>query len=394
MKKTSKFIAYFLAFILPFGSINPFNLSAVKYVDSYVGNEQMGFAPILFAICCLLALFDTRIYKHNRKMKKFLWPLGILFAALASASVINVSESCEFPTMYLLKFMAVEGGFYIMALYFTEYPQTLKSSMLIYAYTCVAIILAYFAGLLDDFGYVSKGRLWLFGENPNTFSFLMSLGAIILTNKFNQGNRMPVLLKTFDIIGITLLLLYIVLSGSRGSFLIVIICITILLFTNKIARRVYVTIPVVVIAFALGYQYYNSHQDEISIFNRFANTEEDERIKLQEQSIELFLEKPLLGHGVNGYKNQMWLRYHDSRDSHNVVITTTAMSGIVGGFSLSLFLLFLLRISWRNRDNDMLGIVVCIDVLLMSMKTGGVLTFAMMWYTYATVVAMSYSRKI
>ena len=391
MKRISKYVSYFLAFLLPFGSINPFNMSSVADVDSRM-SEQMGFTPILFAICCLMALFDTSIYKHNRKIKKFLWPLGILFAALASASAINSGGSYEFPLMYLLKLLAVEGGFYIMALYFMEYPKTLKISMLIYAYTCVAIMAAFYSGLLSRYSYISNGRLWIFGENPNTFSFLMSLGTIILANKFNYKPtkskfRIPV--KILDIIAICSLLMYIVLSGSRGSFLIVILCMAILLFNRKMIKKFYITIPIVVCALAAGFYYYSAHQEEISIFKRLTRATEDERTELQQWTFELFTEKPILGYGVNGYKGEMMKRHHEGRDSHNVAITTLAMSGIVGFTALMVYLFYLLKISWKNRAREMLAFVFFIDVVLMSMKTGGVLTFAMMWYSYAMVVALA-----
>lgn len=392
MKRLSKYVSYFLAFLLPFGSINPFNLSAVADVDSRM-SEQMGFTPILFALCCILALFDGNIYKHHFKIKKFFWPLSIILFSLTIASVMYTEHAASFPTTYLLKLLAVEAGFYIMALYFMEYPDTLKKSMLIYAYTCVAIIFAFFGGFLKNYSYVSNGRLWIFGENPNTFSFLMSLGALMLANKFNQNNRTSVFVKMIDIIGITLLLIYIVLSGSRGSFLIVIICMAILLFTRKLIRKAYITIPITVMAIAAGYYYYSAHQDEISIFNRLTRTADDERSELQAQSLDLFLEKPLLGFGVNGYKEQMLLRHQETRDSHNVIITTTAMSGIVGGTALIVFLFYLVQMGWRERTRDWLAFVICLDVLLMSMKTGGVLTFAMMWYSYSMVAALSSINK-
>lgn len=391
MKRLSKYLFYFLAFLLPFGSINPLDLTAVADVENRM-DEQLGFTPILFALCCVLALFDGTIYKHQRKIKLFLWPLGILLTSLAIASVLYKGQIISFPSTYLIKLFAVEIGFYVMALYFIEYQVTLRKSMLIYAYTCVAIILAFFGGFLNNYSYVSNGRLWIFGENPNSFSFLMGLGTIILTNKFNQIGKESNIVKVFDIISICLLLLYIVLSGSRGSFLIVSICMVILLFNKRLLHKAHITIPIFIIVIFSGYYYYDAHQDEISIFNRMSNISSDERGELQSQSLELFFEQPLLGYGVNGYKEQMLIRHYETRDSHNVLITTAAMSGVIGGFALSVFLILLLHMSWKNRVFDWLGFVICVNVFLMSMKTGGVLTFAMMWYSYAIVVALSTNK--
>ena len=388
MKKLSAYLLYFLAFLLPFGSVNPFNLSAVVDVNGRM-SEQMGFTPVMFTICCVFAIFDFRIFKHNRKIKQILWPLCILFFALFFASFLNLEQYNTFPINYLLKLLAVEAGFYIMSLYFIEYPQILKVSMLIYAYTCVIIIFAFFGGFLKSYSFVSKGRLWIFGENPNTFSFLMSLGAIILANKYNNNNNNNIGIRIFDIIAITSILLYIVLSGSRGSFLIVVVCMIILFFNKKMLKKSYITIPVVLFIFVAGTYYYNIHQEEISIFDRLTRTADDERKVLQKQSFELFLERPLIGYGINGYKGEMMRRHHESRDSHNVAVTTLAMSGIIGFSALTFFLFYLIRISWKKKSYEILSFVFCIDVLLMSMKTGGVLTFTMMWYSYAMVVALA-----
>lgn len=397
MNKIIRFSYYFLAFLLPFGSVNPFNLSAIEDVSGHM-TEQMGFAPVVFALCCLLSYFDRSIFKYHARVKELIWPLAILFSMFTIASTINVGELGVFPAVYLLKLLAVEAGFYVIALYFMKYPQNLERSMLIYAYTCVAIIIAFFTGLLSRYSFVSNGRLWIFGQNPNSFSFLMSLGAIFLAYQFNQKQanhyrvKFGFVMKFFNIVSIVLLLLYIVLSGSRGSFLIVIVCMAILLFNKRMLKKAWISVPVIIVAISVGFYYFSSHQHQISLFNRLSETENDERTVLQRQTIGLFFEKPVTGWGVNGYKREMKKRYHENRDSHNVVITTFAMAGIIGGFALLSYMYRIGILCWRNRKYNLLALVMFLDVFLMSMKTGGVLTFSMMWYAYAMVAALAYEN--
>lgn len=398
MKKISAVLLYFLAFLLPFGSVNPFNMSAIENVDEHM-TEQMGFAPIVYALFCLLSCFDQDIFKYRARMKGFIWPLVFLLTTLAFASMMDVGETGAVPLVYLIKLFVVEVGFYVMALYFMKYPQNLERSMLVYAYTCVAILFAFFIGLLSRYSYVSNGRLWLFGQNPNSFSFLMSLGALILAYKFNQkrSNHYRVKFFTFtikiiDILSIILLLLYIVLSGSRGSFLIVIVCMAILFFNKRMLRKAWISVPIILAAISVGLHYYSSHEQEISLFNRLSETENNERTVLQTQTVGLFLERPVTGWGVNGYKSEMKKRYNENRDSHNVVITTFAMAGIIGGVALLFYLCRIAILCWMNRKYNLLALVLFLDVFLMSMKTGGVLSFSMMWYAYAMVVALAYEK--
>ena len=398
MKKITTVLSYILAFLLPFGSANPFNLSAIEDVDGHM-TEQMGFAPVVFALCCLLSYFDKDIFIYRARMKDFVWPLLLLITTLTFASMMDVCGTGVVPMVYLIKLLAVEAGYYVMALYFMRYPQNLERSMNVYAYTCVAIILAFFTGFLSRYSYVSNGRLWIFGQNPNSFSFLMSLGAIFLAYKFNkkksyhfQIKMFGITIKILDILSIILLLLYIVLSGSRGSFLIVTVCMAILFFNKRMLKKAWLSVPVIIAAISVGFYYYSSHQQDISLFNRFSNTENDERAVLQRQTIGLFSERPVTGWGVNGYKSEMKYRYNENRDSHNVVITTFAMAGIIGGIALLTYLFRIAILSWRNRKCNLLALVMFLDVFLMSMKTGGVLTFAMMWYAYAMVTALAYEK--
>lgn len=398
MKKITIVLSSFLAFLLPFGSANPFNMSAIEDVDGHM-TEQMGFAPVVFALCCLLSCFDKDIFIYRARMKDFVWPLLLLITTLTFASMMDVGGTGVVPIVYLIKLLAVESGFYVMSLYFMRYPQNLERSMHVYAYTCVAIILAFFTGFLSRYSYVSNGRLWIFGQNPNSFSFLMSLGAIYLAYKFNKKKSyhykikiIGISIKILDILSIILLLLYIVLSGSRGSFLIVTVCMAILFFNKRMLKKAWISVPVIIATISVGFYYYSSHQQDISLFNRFSNTDNDERAVLQRQTIGLFSERPVIGWGVNGYKSEMKYRYNENRDSHNVVITTFAMAGIIGGIALLTYLFRIAILSWRNRKCNLLALVMFLDVFLMSMKTGGVLTFAMMWYAYAMVTALAYEK--
>lgn len=384
-------IFFFLAFLLPFGSANPFNLSVLADVDGQMG-EQMGISPVVFAVACICAVSDKKIFKHYSRIKTFILPIVLFYLSLVVASLFYFAPGISFPIVYLLKLIAVLAGFFIVSLYFIEYPQTLQISMAIYAYTCVAVILAFFAGPLQEYSYVSGGRLWIFGQNPNSFSFLMSLGAVFLASKFNTDNKTPKIVKGVDAIGIISLLLYIILSGSRGTFLIVILCLALLLL-KKIVKNIWLTAPLILCVAWGGFYYYINHEDEISIFTRLSNTDDDERLTLQKHTIDIFFEYPLLGCGVDGYKNEMRKRFGEERDSHNVIVSTLGMSGLCGGASFVTFLFLLGSYSWKRKSHNILPIVLFIQTLLMSMKTGSVLPYTMMWYTYAMTVALA-SNKI
>ncbi len=385
MKLISRFLFYLLAFVLPFGSINPFNLSSVENVDNAVSN-QMGITPVLFVLCTFVAVLNRDTFRNISVVKKMVLPLVVFFVTITAASFIY--GSYDFPWFYILKLMADIAAFCILSLFFIRHINILNVSLKIYAYTCTIIVIAFFAGFIDNFLFYSNGRLWLFGINPNTFSFLMGFGALIIADSFNHPNKRKLGL-IIRIVSIVLIVIYIIMSGSRGTFLTVLVCMFIVLY-KKAKSRFYIIIPVVALGiFAVDF-YYHSHQDNISLFERLSDTGDDARTELIQRTLTLYSEKPIIGYGINGFYEQMSTRYHDVRDSHNVIITNMGMSGTIGSMAFILFLFYMFRVCWSNRKRNILGLVLFADVFLMSMKTGGVLTFAMMWYAYAAIVAISF----
>ena len=388
MKLITKYLFYLLAFTLPFGSINPFNLSSVQDVDSLVSN-QMGIFPVLLALCTFFAVLNKDIFRNTSAVKKLLRPLIVFFVTITMASIFY--GLYDFPMVYLLKLLADIVAFYILSLFFIRHINILDTSLKIYAYTCVLIVLAYFAGFLDNFLFYSNGRLWIFGINPNSFSFLMGFGALIIADSFNHPNARKIEL-IINIVSIVFIVIYIIMSGSRGTFLTVLACMFIVLY-KKMESKFYIFIPMVVISLFVVVSFYHSHQDEISLFERLSEVEEDSRTELIQRTLTLYSERPIIGYGVNGFNEQLWTRYHDARDSHNVIITNMGMSGTIGVVAFVTFLIYLFRVCWKNRKHSLLGLALFADVFLMSMKTGGVLTFAMMWYAYAAVVAISLAQQ-
>lgn len=388
MKLITKYLFYLLAFTLPFGSVNPFNLSSIKNVDG-ISSEQMGITPVLLALCFFFALLNRDIFRNTLAVKKLLLPLIIFFVTITMASTFY--SLYDFPMVYLLKLLADIAAFYILSLFFIRHINILDTSLKIYAYTCVLIVLAFFAGFLNSFLFYSNGRLWIFGINPNNFSFLMGFGALIIADSFNHPNTRKIE-QMINIVSIVLIVIYIIMSGSRGTFLTVLACMFVVLY-KKMKSKFYIIVPIVVICIFASMSFYYSHQDEISLFERLSEIGDDSRTELIHRTLTLYAEKPIIGYGVNGFNEQLSTRYDDLRDSHNVIITNMGMSGTIGAIAYIAFLFYMFRVCWSNRKRSIFGLVLFADVFLMSMKTGGVLTFAMMWYAYAAIVAISFVKQ-
>lgn len=387
MRTFTKFAFYLLAFIMPFGSINPFNLSAIQGVESQ-NIEQQGILPYIFALCVMLAFADWRVRRHAKDVKGFILPLSVLFAALLFSSLIYASGFTNYISFFL-KLLAGEIGFLIIAQYFIEYPSEMNRSLMIYAYVCVGIVTAFFLGLLNGYYYISKGRLWLFGMNPNIFSFLMGWSILIFTNDIARS-KMSKLWMSVKIAAIFIVFLYILLSGSRGTVIILGVCMILLIY-EKMKRYILYVIPVVLLLSWMTVSFVSNHIEDISIVERFMLLKEgdDDRSTLLKQAYSLFEENPIIGLGRNGYVEQRLMRFNEERDSHNMFLSVAVMSGIIGLMALLSYLFLLGKKCLRVFRKDSMGAVCFLYVLLMTQKTGDVITFSMMWYCFAVVVALT-----
>lgn len=384
LSKITGFLYCLLAFLLAFGSANIFELGSLRNVSEAV-TSQNSYSPIVFATCALVSLFDKRVIIRILKMGRFVIPLIILLLSIIIGDVLYDSAGIETEYFYYLKLFIAFFGFIVFSSYFTEYPTVLKLSLNVFAWTCTLIVLAYFGGFLDQFSFFSNGRLWLFGENPNSFSFLMGIGALshlfflLERGKFN----------IFRIVSILILLFYIILSGSRGSLLICLISMGIILIPF-IKNHLLASFLLAVIISCVAFVFIQSIMNQVTIFERMSTlTQEDERQVLLANSFSLFEERPFFGFGRHGYVTERLVRFNDYRDAHNVLVSVLAMGGFFGGVALLWFIVLLFNGTRKVMKKSLVPLSLFIYVFLISMKTGEILSYSMMWYTYAVVFAYS-----
>ncbi len=388
LSKITGFLYCLLAFLLAFGSANIFELGSLRNVSEAV-TSQNSYSPILFATCALASLFDKKVFSRITKMGRYIVPLLVLFIAIVVGDVIYDSSGLEQEAFYYLKLFVAFTGFIIFSLYFVEHPVILVRSLNVFAWTCTLIVIAYFLGLLDPFSFFSNGRLWLFGENPNSFSFLMGVGALVHLYSLLEGKRFNIL-RFFSIL---ILLFYIILSGSRGSFIMCLLSMVIVL-VPFIKKHFIVSIILALVVSCVAFVFVQSVMSKVSFFERMNSlTQEDERQILISNSFSLFEERPFFGFGRHGYVVERLVRFNDNRDAHNILVSVLAMGGFFGGIALLWFIVLLFNGTRKVIKKSLVPLSLFVYVFLISMKTGEILTYSMMWYTYAVVYAYTSKSK-
>lgn len=384
MKKIIEVLYLILAFLSPFGSANIFNLGQYS---TRLDSDDGGILPVFFGLCTIVSVCDKSIRKHFSFIRPIIVTLVLFVATLLLGELLYCNGN--FGYVYFIKLCVAIFGFVMMTQTFIAYPLILKRSLLVYSLTTLGIVLAFFLGFLENSYYYSNGRLWFLGVNPNTYSFMVGFAIINFVIYIHQ-NDTTIRNKILSAISIAPLFFFLLLSGSRGSLLFLLLAIIIIYYK----KLIYLVIVGVLSLVLLGTYLSNSNY-EISTFDRMSQIGSgSEREVLIERTMTIFKQSPVLGVGPTGYKSNMLLRYNEERDSHNVMISNLALGGVLGTLFYLFFLIQLLKLVNIPSRYKLYSIAIYIYMTLVSLKTGNVLTYSLMWYIYAIVLSLSYVGRL
>ena len=147
-----------------------------------------------------------------------------------------------------------------------------------------------------------------------------------------------------------------------------------------------------VILLGIAVSLISSRHSEFSLFSRLENSfeygETGGREKLNSYSLQIFEESPLIGKGTIGYSKEMSVKFNEYRSVHNLYIYVLATSGIIGFSLFMFFMMTLLTKSIQIRKSNHLPLIIFGYVFLLAYKTGGVLTYLLMWYLFAVIISI------
>lgn len=386
--------------LLALGTWNPF-LPATN-----IENENSGFSLAQIYSVVFIAYLYYNIFLSYRQLRFVSWEKYIVLfylTLLLSTFYWSLNELSLSTTLFFLKFFLSVSLCFLLPEIFIRNKKYLYYSLVAFSITCALISLLFSVGLLNEFVYISKGRIFIFGENPNstsgriTIAFLLLL-YLIFKNPLNWGRKRFCLILLFFP-----MLMMIIASGSRGSFLILCLGIIVFLLLNPSVNIVkkYAILICTIIAIGVTVSFITSENVEYALFYRLENSfkygDSSGREKLNSYSIQIFEEYPLIGKGVIGFTEEMNLRFNEVLTVHNLYIYILATSGIIGFIFFISFLVILLIKSIRIRRLNHLPLVIFVFIFFLAYKTGGILTYLLMWYLFAVIISFIdlelYERK-
>lgn len=376
------------------GSFNPFAIHNGIDHDDYGASSPISLVVQALFICWIFKESASQLKYNKSSIPLFCFYILFLISSLVYMPYENLTDTI----IYLIKIFLCLALFTSLPIVLYRDENAITTTMMVYALTMAIISILFLAGALDSLSYWSKGRAFILNENPNTTSSRLSLGFLFIIylttwNPAKWGNwRWLLLLLELP------LLLTIMATGSRGSFIITTFSLIIymLCFPMKdiVKKSIIITISSIVVAIAIILMI--QENSEFSLFERLTDSIEShgnrEREKLIDETKQIISDYPIFGSGCSGYKQEMLMRFHENRIVHNIFWHVFAISGIVGGLFFMGFFINLIYKTFKARSKNPMAFTLICYTFLLGYKTGGALSYIIIWYALALSLTLCYCQ--
>lgn len=383
-----KYSLYLLSIVMALGTINPFNLAGSTREQAV---QSFWIYPALFLVF-LSYVLDGKINKIKYKsILSCTWFLIILFFIILISDIFYNIENClkfSIDILYYIKLFINIISYFVIAKLFVR-TKDINNNLFIYSIVMVLAILPF----IFQISYFSKcfmfsnGRLWMYGENPNTFSLRLSIAVVYFV--YSLFNSIYTKIGRFIIVVFILLMSYmILLSGSRGSLVVLFLSLLLLFWNNLSINQIFkYCIPFCIMIVAIIPTVIDFEQ--FVVFERFQQFASSgySREEYMKQAIEIWRMWPIIGCGNGGYENEKLIQFNEDHDSHCIVTSILAMGGILGIFCFIGFIIREIISLYRIAKITYLPMIIFILIFIVSLKTGGIITYFFMYYIYALCMA-------
>lgn len=346
-------------------------------------NLDFLFTKISSAVLIFFSLFDLKFWKSLKSIKHYGFLLLIFFLILTYSNFINKTQAFNeyFDYLFFLNILI----FLALGSNFNRDTELVSKTFFVFLVGNLILTVLYFLGMgQTDLSPELEGRASIFGNNQNYLGLSLTLSSLyILYNLFFcQNSKLKIILYLFAILPISY---FMILTGSRTSFLLFILGIVFLVFQSKKISKIYkflfflfftiITIQLLIL-----------FKDKLDIFQRLTATLEDgdsaNRDVIWSGLLYFFSDFILFGVGKTGY-----LRMIGDLSPHNAFLEVLIYTGIIG---LSIFLLFIISLfkntlNINSKSNNCFPILIFIGVLGI-LITGQLFDQKVIWYFMACLI--------
>ena len=363
------------SFFLAFGSYDPLFSPTGSY--SVIIISVMLFIFIFFVMCWEIIL---------RKFSLSIFYLFLILYIFTFSSVAYGDANFD-KDIFNYKFFVCILFFLALTEYLKINPKYIHYSLMMFSFGVIIFVLLLYTFLSNGLE-LNNGRLLVFGENPNSTSSRFTIAFIYVVYLcFHNPFRWN--LSRFNLLFLLLPVLFMVVqSGSRGSLLSLLACTGVIIYLSKAGLLYKASISLIIILltpFFVDYLMENGNMYQ-RLMDSFVNGGTAGRDVIWNAAIDIIMENPLFGVGEAGYFDEVTAILGYPIDTHNILLYVAACGGIS---SLILFLLFyfeLISIAYAKlKTKDVIPFALLLNITLIALKTGGVLTYLIMWYVFSLI---------
>ena len=379
LNNTLNFLLIFFSILLAFGELDP-----IFPMSSPIGSIDLVF--IIFTLLFVINRpkdFLRAIFSFN-----FFALLTILFLFILAQSIYGYN----FLVKPLINFKYILSilFFVIVSVFFKRNTRWIHYCLLAFSISCFAYTILVLC-ISPNLYQIYKGQLIVLEENPNSTSSRLVMGIIYLIYSFIRN---PLNLKRWFRFSLLLMLptliAMVVLSGSRGSLLALIIGVYLIFIFSDMKRitKILLTFSSVIISFIL-FQFLLSSEDLSVRWEGALEGDTAGRTEIWDAVLDIVGKHPF-GIGENGYMEAIPKYIGKYLDTHNIFLYVLVCGGWL---SLIIFIIFLLRIMLNSLrayflSKDLLALLLFLVIIFIASKTGGAITYLLFWFVLA--VANSY----
>lgn len=382
LARLNRYCLFLLVFAVTFESWDVFGFGGTQSIAYFAG--------ILYIVSCIPLLKNNFSFSHQ---KKYLVPLfifvviGILSTAIHSIhapDIIDIFKTRFFQLIILMAFVANQ---------IYNDKKLLWSILNVYVACVFAMFILY---TLDIGAGFEKGRLTIFGENPNSIGMKAVLAFLIVLSDLLESK-----FSKFKFIFKVLLLLsfinLIILSASRGALVSVFLGILVFVYFLKISplKKIFLAIFSGIISIFL-FSYVMQTSELFS--RRLSATIESGDIgrnELWATGLQIIEDNLFIGVGLYAEVQMMYQYSGREMGIHNTFLWALMTTGLIG---FSFFLLFIYRLGNNlfktyKATRMVLFLVIYVIVLSNWAKSGGGINKMIFWFFFAILIGSTFLKQ-
>ncbi len=377
----------FYAFVaaIPFETASLELASTVGSLSQVMGLMLLGAALLQPRIC------------FNRPPGAFWCFGGYVLAYL----VLGTTQDPKYLSPMFVRFFTLIQMLFLLWIAYNlfKHPEICRGALLALAGSCIVVAVLQISGTATV--EITQGRSSVFADNPNTVAATLSLGLLALAGlahgRMTVNSRMPLLEWT----GIAVIGIAIVMTGSRGPILGLLLGLTFLIMKGGgPATRFKLGL---VALLAIGFLAWVSYENE-AMRIRWERTLVEGSLAKREDILpaawSMFLQKPLLGWGPFLHTAELGSRFGKPyKEPHNLYLWVLNETGLLGGIPFLAGLWLSLHAAWKARSGSegSLPLAMLACLLTTSMALTGhnrKLFWLVLAYTLATAPYKTYLSPV